>query len=151
MQNPPDVPVFNQTVWEIVQQVPRGQVTTFGQIASIIPAPAGVDTLLYERFGAQWVGKAMNAVSFKDEATVPWWRVINSKGGISLPPDTRAHTLQRERLAQENVVFDGKDRVDFNRFGWDGPPEEWLKTRHLRTPKPLRTKPDTPPQQMSLF
>jgi methylated-DNA-protein-cysteine methyltransferase-like protein len=49
---------------------------------------------------------------------VPWQRVINSQGKISLRPGLGAPT-QRLLLEQEGVEFDAKDRVDLKRFGWD--------------------------------
>lgn len=43
----------------------------------------------------------MNAVSRVDEPTVPWHRVINSKGGISLPENSKSAAIQRARLRAE--------------------------------------------------
>jgi methylated-DNA-protein-cysteine methyltransferase-like protein len=49
---------------------------------------------------------------------VPWQRVLNSKGEISL----RAGAAEQRRLLEaEGVVFDDKGRVDLARFGWQGP------------------------------
>ena len=81
---PPDKTAYYETVWDIVRQVNSGQVVTFGQIAAMIPPPPEIDPDIYQRIAPRWVGYAMNAVSFPDEPTVPWHRVINSKGGISL-------------------------------------------------------------------
>jgi methylated-DNA-protein-cysteine methyltransferase related protein len=150
MQFPPDASVFNPLVWQIVRQVPAGQVTTFGQIASMIPAPVGIDVDEYARFGPVWVGKAMNAVSITDDPTVPWQRVINSQGGISLPVGSAGALTQRRRLEEEGVTFDKQDRVNLNLFGWEGPSAEWLRENGLRVPRPLR-KADDPPGQLKLF
>lgn len=139
MMNPPDVQTFNEIVWRIVQQVPPGTVTTFGQIATMIPPPTGVDPEDYHKLSPKWVGNAMNAVSFVDEASVPWWRVINAKGGISLPEGSKAATLQRMRLENEQVQFNAKNLVDLNRYGWDGPLEEWLAEMGMLKPKAIKT------------
>ena len=148
---PPDARAFYQIVWEIVRQVPRGRVTTFGQIASMIPAPQGVEPADYERLGPRWVGDAMNAVSRVDEPTVPWHRVINGKGTISLPPESISAAQQRARLREEGML-DAREKVDFSQFAWDGPDADWLAARSLRAPRSLKpTPPDDPPGQLRLF
>ncbi len=146
-----DPEAFNRIVWEIVRQVPAGQVTTFGQIASMIPAPEGVDPDSYSRLVPRWVGDAMNAVSWNDDKTVPWHRVINSKGTISLPPESQSAALQRARLRHEGVEFNAREQVNFDLWGWEGPDAAWCADRGLYMPKSLRTKPDDGPQQLSLF
>lgn len=149
----PDPAPYFRTVWEIVKQVPYGQVTTFKQIAEMIPTPKGVERDDYAKLGARWVGDAMNAVSIPDEPSVPWHRVINSKGTISLPPDSKGAALQRARLREEQVEFDAKERIDLNQFGWNGADLEWVTANGLIPAKPLRKPADDAdtPQQMSLF
>jgi methylated-DNA-protein-cysteine methyltransferase related protein len=151
MQMPPDKTAYYETVWDIVRQVPPGQVVTFGQIAAMIPAPPGVDDETYTRIAPRWVGYAMNAVSFSDNPTVPWQRVINSKGGISLEPGSRPAVQQRTRLEAEGIVFDNNNLVDFNQCGWDGPDAAWLQAHDLLPPHSMKTPPDDGPQQLSLF
>lgn len=148
---PPDPESYNALVWKIVRQIPSGVVSTYGQIASMIPAPAGVDEQDYERLGAVWTGKAMNAVSAADDGSIPWQRVINSQGGISLPEGSRSAVEQKRRLLQEGVNFDKNGRVNLAQFGWDGPDADWLHENHLLTPKPLRKPPASNPQQLTLF
>jgi hypothetical protein len=93
----------------------------------------------------------MNAVSARDAQEIPWWRVINGKGGISLAEGSQSATLQRARLEDEGIVFNEKDQVDFNRWGWDGPPDEWLRERGLSKPRSLRKPPKDKPGQMNLL
>ena len=147
----PDPEAFNLLVWDIVRQVPEGQVTTFGQIAGMIPAPEGVDSDGYSRLGARWVGDAMNAVSWSDDETIPWHRVINSRGMISLPPESQTAALQRARLRHEGIEFNAREQVDFERWGWEGPDSAWCIARRLMMPKSLRSRPADGPQQMHLF
>lgn len=151
MNTPPDSQAFNPLVWKIVQQIPTGVVSTYGQIASMIPAPPGVDQDDYDRYGAIWVGKAMNAVSSQDDPDIPWQRVINSQGGISLPEDSRAAVEQRLRLEREGLTFDKHGRVSLNTFGWEGPDAAWLRANHLLTPRPLKKPKDENSGQMKLF
>jgi methylated-DNA-protein-cysteine methyltransferase-like protein len=131
---------FFRLVWEVVRQVPPGAVTTFGQIASMLPPPNGVEAKDYEKLGPRWVGDAMNAVSRVDEPTVPWHRVINSQGRVSLPEESIGAAQQRSRLRSEGVM-DAHDQVDLNRFGWDGPDEAWLNARGLKQPRSLKKPP----------
>ncbi len=148
---PPDPVTFNRIVWDIVRQIPSGTVSTYGQIASMIPAPPGVDAEDYARLGAVWVGKAMNQASAADPADIPWQRVINSQGGISLPEGSRAAREQRARLEREGVQFDARGRVDLRRFGWDGPDTDWLASHGLLPPRPLRPPSAADPRQMRLL
>jgi len=111
--SPPDPREFNQQVWEIVRQIPAGKVSTYGWIAALISPPPGVDAKDYIAFGARWVGGAMAACP----QGVPWQRVINAQGKISL---RQGAEQQRELLEKEGVEFDEHGRVDLVRFGWDG-------------------------------
>lgn len=147
----PEPAKYFQVVWEIVRQVPYGQVTTFKQIGEMIPPPAGVEAEDYVRLGARWVGDALNAVSIPDEPTVPWHRVINSRGSISLPEASQGAALQRGRLRAEGMEFDARDRVDFDRCGWEGPEAAWTTAHGLLPARSLRKPPNDAPQQMSLF
>lgn len=137
---PPDPRAFYEIVWKIVRQVPVSIVTTFGQIASMIPPPDGVEPADYQKLGPRWVGDAMNAVSRVDEPTVPWHRVINSKGGISLPEESISAAQQRTRLRAEGVL-DDREHVDLNRYGWEGPDTAWLEENGLLPPRSLKKPP----------
>jgi methylated-DNA-protein-cysteine methyltransferase related protein len=92
-------------VYAMVRRIPRGQVASYGQIAFFLGWPNGART----------VGWALRALP--TDLDVPWHRVVNAEGKISLPNPER----QRERLETEGVVFDRKGRIDLRRFGWSGP------------------------------
>ncbi|MBI2757755.1 MAG: MGMT family protein [Chloroflexi bacterium] len=110
--SPPNPQEFNERVWALVRQVPRGKVATYGQIALMLPPPNGVDFESYKAFGARWVGGAMAACP--DD--VPWQRVINSQGKISERPGAQK---QRQLLEEEGIIF-MKDKVDLKKYGWRG-------------------------------
>jgi methylated-DNA-protein-cysteine methyltransferase-like protein len=110
--SPPDPKQFNERVWQLVRQVPRGKVATYGQIALMLPPPSGVDLDSYRALGPRWVGSAM--AGCPDD--VPWQRVINSQGKISERPGAEK---QRQLLEEEGVVF-VKDRIDLKKYGWKG-------------------------------
>lgn len=146
----PDPEPFYNLVWEIVQQIPEGRVSTYGQIAVMIPPPEGVSPDTYRRWRAQWVGHAMRAAPAG--RGIPWQRVINSQGGISLPAGSAAADEQRGRLEMEGVAFDASGRVDFAEVGWEGPDEAWLEARGLFAPPSLAPgRRDPPSDQLSLL
>src|ERR1041384_8802687 len=62
-----------EKIYRIVLRIPRGRVMTYGQIAR----------LMDDRYSPRLVGWAMHATP-RDGRDIPWHRVINSKGGISL-------------------------------------------------------------------
>lgn len=111
---PPSWPEFNETVWEIVRQIPPGRVATYGQIAALIPAPQRIDPAEFLAWRARWVGTAMSA----SPQGVPWQRVINAQGKIS--PRGPGAARQRDLLEAEGVAFDDRERVDLAKFGWEG-------------------------------
>lgn len=113
--SPPDPRAFNARVWEIVRQIPEGKVSTYGQVAELVGPPPSVSLEDYRPWGARWVGGAMAA----SPEGVPWQRVINAQGKISLRKGG-GHERQRELLEAEGIEFDDKERIDLQRFGWDG-------------------------------
>ena len=88
----------------VVQTVPSGRVTTYGAVASqVLGATPRV------------VGYALAGLD--DDTDVPWHRVVNAAGRISLPAGGAAHAAQRRRLEAEGVEFSAAGRIDLARFG----------------------------------
>lgn len=92
-------------IYSAVRRVPRGRVATYGQIAALAGLPGH----------ARQVGYALHAL--KSATSVPWQRVINAKGMISLRP-MRGGVSQRLLLEGEGVTFDAAGRVSLAKFGW---------------------------------
>lgn len=113
--SPPNPQAFNQQVWEIAYHIPRGKVASYGQIAKMLPPPAGVDSETYLEFGALWVSAAV--ANSPDD--VPWQRVVNSKGEISERNGLEAKRHQL-LLEDEGVVFGVRGRIDMKKYGWNG-------------------------------
>ena len=67
---------------------------------------------------ARTVGWALH--SLPDGKDVPWQRVINSRGMVSMGADRQGATVQRVLLEAEGVVFDQRGRVDLTVYGWTG-------------------------------
>ena len=87
---------------------------TYGQIAALVPRPKDVRARFYNAARARWVGSAMAASS----GTIPWHRVINAQGKISVRTGNDHHLRQRSKLEAEGVGFDEKGRIDLERFGF---------------------------------
>ena len=100
-------------IYDVVRQVPRGKVTTYGDVAHLVGQ--GCD--------ARLVGYAM--ANCPDD--VPWQRVINAQGKISLQGE--AAQKQRMRLEAEGITFDARGKIDFKRFRWSGPGDEFAPTQ----------------------
>jgi len=104
--SPPNPPEFYLRVWELVRQIPPGRVATYGQLAALIVPES-------RAWGARWVGGAL-ALCPED---VPWHRVVNAQGKISLRAGAE---IQTALLSAEGVVLDEKGKIDLRRFGWQG-------------------------------
>ena len=111
----PERQIYFSNIWAMVRLVPQGKVTTYGQLAALVDPPEGISEQDYRTYGARWVGQAMRECP----AGVPWQRVINSQGKISLPGASGAQ--QRLLLEEEGLVFNPHGKIDFKIFGWDGP------------------------------
>ena len=107
-----DAPVYER-IYAVVRQIPRGQVATYGQVAAIVGSCT-----------ARMVGYAMAALLADD---VPWQRVINRQGQVSLRSSGHGSALQQQLLEAEGVKFDTEGRVDFSQVGWPGPDWAWLE------------------------
>ena len=91
-------------IYEFIRQIPPGKVATYGQIAKIV----GECT-------PRMVGYALAAL--KPGSDVPWQRVINSQGKISLRNDGSESIEQRLLLESEGIYFNDKGIVDLENFG----------------------------------
>ena len=92
-------------IYSVVRRIPRGRVATYGQVAVV----AGL------KGHARQVGYALAAL--KPSTAVPWQRVINAQGRISLRQTTGGFS-QRMLLEREGVVFDAGGWVSLRTFQW---------------------------------
>ena len=99
------VPSLYTAIWALVRQIPPGRVMTYGQIATLLGTPRA----------ARAVGYAMFFVRGGD---VPWHRVVNAKGMISLGGETDRPLMQRDMLQAEGVAFDADHRLDLAALLW---------------------------------
>jgi methylated-DNA-protein-cysteine methyltransferase-like protein len=100
---------YYQRVYNVVEQIPAGKVTTYGAIAHYLGIASG----------ARMVGYALNKAA---ETNIPAHRVVNRNGELTgrayFPDDT-----MRERLKQENIRFVDEYQVDIEQHIWN-PSEE---------------------------
>ena len=54
-----------------------------------------------------------------DDADVPWQRVINGRGEISLRSRSDGHHYQRMLLEEEGIEFNPAGKIDLDRYGWE--------------------------------
>ena len=94
---------FTERVVEIIKGIPEGKVMTYGQIAKLAGSPRG----------ARQVVRVLHTLSEKYK--LPWHRVINSKGVISIV-DYESRNLQKEFLESEGVTITFPNTIDLNEF-----------------------------------
>lgn len=97
---------INERIWQIVAMIPQGRVSTYGEIARQAGMPGA----------ARRVGKALR--DLPEDTRIPWYRVVNSQGRISLPESSPSRAFQRAQLENEGLVFSAAKRVDLKRYGW---------------------------------
>lgn len=105
---------FFEHVYAVVRAIPPGRVTTYGAVARMLGQPRG----------ARAVGYALNALGGRGGdpavADVPWQRVVNAAGRISIVHREHDAAEQAARLRAEGVAVDEHLRIDLDRYGWDG-------------------------------
>ena len=89
---------FTELVIEVMKNIPKGKVAAYGQIATLAGNPRGSRRV-------SWV---LN--SHSEREGLPWHRVINSKGMISLTGE--GYDIQRSLLEAEGVVFKDNGKID---------------------------------------
>jgi len=96
---------FHQTVIKTIRKIPKGKVATYGQIAALSGSPRG----------ARQVVRILHTSSRKER--LPWQRVINKAGKISLKPG-EGYEEQKAILIGEGIVFNSDDSIDMKKYLW---------------------------------
>lgn len=89
---------------QVVGSIPMGRVSTYGQVARVAGYPGY----------ARQVGATLR--NLPRDTTLPWYRVLNAKGKISLPKGP-AYDRQKNMLEKEGVRF-VEGRVSLKEYGW---------------------------------
>ena len=99
-------PDINHRIWQVVALIPPGRVATYGDVARQAGLPGA----------ARRVGAALRGLP--PDTRIPWHRVINAQGRISLPAGSASQYTQRERLEAEGVVFRANKSIDLKKYRW---------------------------------
>jgi len=103
---------FSQRVIQLIQNIPEGKVSTYGQIADLAGRPKA----------ARRVSWLLNSSS--DKYQLPWHRVINSQGKISERPGG-GQQRQKKRLAEEGIKVSRQYEVDLKKYLWTPETINW--------------------------
>ncbi len=97
---------FRQKVLEYILAVPKGNVVSYGQVAAAAGSPRA----------ARQVGGILRSYN-GDEKKLPWWRVVNNAGIISIKGNwTATKELQATLLRQEGIVVDTDYSLDMEKY-----------------------------------
>ncbi|WP_349774003.1 MGMT family protein [Fictibacillus phosphorivorans] len=102
---------FTETVIQIIKRIPAGKVMSYGQIAKAAGSPRG----------ARQVVRILHAMSRKH--SLPWHRVINSKGEIGIQ-DEELFFTQKTLLEGEGVKIKGRNRIDLEKYRYQSIEDE---------------------------
>ncbi len=101
---------FKERVLKAVQSVPRGKVASYGQVAAVCGSPRA----------ARQVGQILMRLEW--DSTVPWWRVINNEGRISIKGNAYAtKALQKQLLEKERIVVSNDLKIDIAKYRFHFP------------------------------
>jgi len=95
-------------IYALIREVPKGEVASYGMIASLVPGA-----------GPRQVARAMRTAP--DD--IKWWRIITASGAMA---DHSGAEEQRRRLKKEGVTFKKNGAVDWSKHCWRGPSQKWF-------------------------
>ncbi len=99
---------FKDKVISTVKSIPKGKVLSYGAVASMAGSPRA----------ARQVGFILRQA---DPDSLPWWRVVNSKGQVSIKGNLEASKeLQKKLLEEEGVVVGNNYKLNLVKYYWRG-------------------------------
>lgn len=111
VKDKPPVQSDAQRILAAVKRIPKGRVSTYGNVADVAGLPRR----------ARLVGTVLRQTPATKK--LPWFRVINAAGRISFPADSDAYERQRAHLEAEGLSLI-RGRVDLKRYGWPSRDDE---------------------------
>ena len=99
-------PTDKERIWQVISMIPKGSVATYGQIATLAGLPGR----------ARLVGHLLSQLP--KNSRLPWFRVVNASGKISLPPGSASYEKQKQKLQEEGVVI-LKARLSLTKYRWN--------------------------------
>jgi methylated-DNA-protein-cysteine methyltransferase-like protein len=97
--------LLHTRIIHILKLIPKGKVATYGQIAALADSPRAARQVV-------WV-----LHTHSRELKLPWFRVINSKGTISLPKNG-GFEEQRTRLIRDGIKVTAQGKVELKQYQW---------------------------------
>lgn len=97
---------FTSRLLKVISNIPYGKVTTYGRVAELAGKPRAARQV-------SWVLRV-----YSDKYNLPWHRIINSKGTISLGRG-RGFELQRSLLEEEGISVMEDGSVDLKKYLWN--------------------------------
>lgn len=104
---------FKDSVVKIVKLIPAGQVASYGQVSLYVGVPRA----------ARQVGWILNGL--EGNTPVPWWRVVNSQGRITIKGSRYSQLEQKELLEAEGVKINDDFTFDIEQYRFK-PDEELI-------------------------
>jgi methylated-DNA-protein-cysteine methyltransferase-like protein len=96
---------FSERVWQIIAAIPAGKVTTYGDVAQLAGSPRA----------ARQVGGVLRRLP--EGSKLPWFRVINRQGRISLQGDNLFR--QRDALEAEGIEVSDAGEIELEKYRWE--------------------------------
>lgn len=94
---------FKEQVYDLVSQIPKGQVMTYGQIAALCGQPRAA--------------RIVGGIAHYGPTELPWQRVVKKDGSLAegYPGGTEGH---KRALEADNVIVSGDYRVEIEKLLW---------------------------------
>ena len=102
-------PSFAESVRTWVRRIPQGHVASYGDIAALSGSPRA----------ARGVGAVLTGLA--PDSDVPWGRVVNRSGRLTIPAELGLRSLQRTLLEREGVGFRTNGDIELELHHWSGP------------------------------
>jgi methylated-DNA-protein-cysteine methyltransferase-like protein len=95
---------FKNRVYDLVAQIPKGRVMTYGQIAAYC--------------GAAWAAWEVGQIAHTGPSDLPWQRVVNKEGGLAAGWPNGGRAAHAEKLRADGVAVSADYKVDVNHLLW---------------------------------
>lgn len=95
-----------EKIYEVVKQIPKGKVATYGQVAFLAGNP----------HWSRVVGYALHVNP--DPQSIPCHRVVNRNGQVAPGYVFGGADVQKSILESEGIEFDRDNKIDFDKFLW---------------------------------
>jgi methylated-DNA-protein-cysteine methyltransferase-like protein len=96
---------FAKRVYDLVAQIPRGRVATYGQLAALA--------------GAAWAAWEVGQIAHTGPADLPWQRVVNKQGGLAVGWPVGGRDGHKAALEADGVAVSDDYKVDVKNLLWN--------------------------------